>query len=748
MALSNVKVALRVKPLSTTEKERGEKSCIRIIPGTNQISIGSDRSFTFDYVFSDSNSQADIYNDCVKPLVFQFLNGYNSTIMAYGQTGSGKTYTMGTADSSNKDEIGAIPRAFTDIFEYLTNKQKEDNNFIYQIEASFVELYNDEIYDLLKPKGKENKISSKKPKGNLGSFKQKSGANNSSQSSIFKSSKTQPENFIWSSIEKVVSKDSAELFEFLSIGNGNRTVGSTDMNLRSSRSHAIFTVTLTQQSINHLAANDSAVLATNYSSNKITSKIHFVDLAGSERIKQTNSLGSRMREGISINSGLLALGNVISALGDALKKQLHIPYRNSKLTRLLEDSLGGNSITLMLACVTETNKNFNESLSTLRYANRSRNIKNKVVISVESNPTSEIVALKSQIKDLQTKLKEQSTSLNKYLLTEPTITPKSVDSNFKKPLSIETSNTQKSSQNNLPPAPKSPTNFSQTNDQTSNSVSNILTDAGSTKLDFEVVALKKKIAFQSNELKRLDYLLKIKESFKNISQSAEKESIPLNRNNHKSHKNSKSKHDSHSLNLESAVSYPNILKFDIASYSNESVENVNASKKSFSIFSKSNKDIKRSPEAGRKSISSFFSSIGFALSNRKKTKSSSFILNKNSDMKDLRPNSILSRPIETEKSDQPLTSADPPTLPDKAKKLNNNDWEFVLDVVSKQREDCIIYTDDLLEKFKSQSKQLSELEATLNSKIDNAIGNFPSRKSLIKDVPNSYVSGSTVGSAL
>ncbi|OMJ21376.1 Kinesin-like protein KIF21A [Smittium culicis] len=748
MALSNVKVALRVKPLSKTEIDRGEKSCITIIPGTNQISIGSDRSFTFDYVFSDSNSQADIYNDCVKPLVFQFLNGYNSTIMAYGQTGSGKTYTMGTADSSNKDEIGAIPRAFTDIFEYLTNKQKKDSNFIYQIEASFVELYNDEIYDLLKPKGKENKISSKKPKGNIGTFKRKSGANNSSQSSIFKSGKSQPENFIWSSIEKVVSKDSAELFEFLSIGNGNRTVGSTDMNLRSSRSHAIFTVTLTQQSINHLAANDSAVLATNYSSNKITSKIHFVDLAGSERIKQTNSLGSRMREGISINSGLLALGNVISALGDALKKQLHIPYRNSKLTRLLEDSLGGNSITLMLACVTETNKNFNESLSTLRYANRSRNIKNKVVISVESNPASEIVALKSQIKDLQTKLKEQSTSLNKYSLTDPNINPKSIEASSKTPLSVETSNTQKPSLNKVLPIPKSPTIISLTNDQTSNPVSNNLTDVGSTTLDFEVVALKKKIAFQSNEIKRLDHLLKIKKTFKNLSQSDEKESISLNENNDKSHKSNKPKHDSHSLNLESAVSYPNILKFDAASYSNKSAENMNASKKSFSIFSKSNKDIKRSPEAGRKSISSFFSSIGFALSNRKKTKSSSFIYNKNLGNKAFRSNGILSHPIETDKSDLPLAPIVPPTLPDKAKSLNNNDWEFVLDVVSKQREDCILFTDDLLEKFKSQSKQLSELEATLNSKIDNAIGNLPSKKSINKDVPNSYVSGSAVGSTL
>lgn len=158
------------------------------------------------------------------------------------------------------------------------------------------------------------------------------------------------------------------------------------MNSNSSRSHAIFSVTLNQQ----------------LPQSTIHSKFHFVDLAGSERLKRTNAIGDRAKEGISINSGLLALGNVISALGDEKKKQSHVPYRNSKLTRLLQDSLGGNSQTLMLACVSPADSNANETLSTLKYANRAKNITNRVVLNQQ---LSEVDTMKQEIARLRHELK-------------------------------------------------------------------------------------------------------------------------------------------------------------------------------------------------------------------------------------------------------------------------------------------------------------------------------------------------------
>lgn len=171
---------------------------------------------------------------------------------------------------------------------------------------------------------------------------------------------------------------------FLDLGSNSRTTASTDMNSSSSRSHAIFTVTLIQQ----------------LTESVINSKFHFVDLAGSERLKRTNAKGDRAKEGISINSGLLALGNVISALGDEKRKSKtsHVPYRNSKLTRLLQDSLGGNSQTLMLACVSPADSNSNETTSTLKYANRAKNITNRVVINQQ---LSEVDTMKVEIARLR-----------------------------------------------------------------------------------------------------------------------------------------------------------------------------------------------------------------------------------------------------------------------------------------------------------------------------------------------------------
>lgn len=180
-----------------------------------------------------------------------------------------------------------------------------------------------------------------------------------------------------------------------------RTTASTQMNVQSSRSHALFTILIRRQRV--MSAEESGMPEGDLET--LTSKFHFVDLAGSERLKRTGATGERAREGISINCGLLALGNVISALGDKSKKALHVPYRDSKLTRLLQDSLGGNSQTVMIACVSPSDRDFMETLNTLKYANRARNIKNKVQINQDQSSRT-ISQLRREIAALQLELRE------------------------------------------------------------------------------------------------------------------------------------------------------------------------------------------------------------------------------------------------------------------------------------------------------------------------------------------------------
>ncbi|POG81966.1 P-loop containing nucleoside triphosphate hydrolase protein, partial [Rhizophagus irregularis DAOM 181602=DAOM 197198] len=303
------------------------------------------KSFTFDYVFPSDIEQEDVFHGCASPLIDKLVEGYNVTILAYGQTGSGKTYTMGTTlDGSNipLEHQGIIPRAIRKLFADLHERKEKNPSYEFEVYVSFLELYNEDFKDLLYPQSREN---NKKGKCDLMIREDANGQ------------------IYWAGVKEVQVSDLDELLEQLQKGSLRRTVASTDMNMVSSRSHAIFSSrqkTLTS---------------------KVASKFHFVDLAGSEGLKRTNAVGDRAKEGIAINGGLLALGNVISALGDESRKFTHIPYRDSKLTRLLQDSLGGNSQTLMLACVSPADSNFMETLNTLKYANRARNIKNKVSVN-------------------------------------------------------------------------------------------------------------------------------------------------------------------------------------------------------------------------------------------------------------------------------------------------------------------------------------------------------------------------------
>ncbi|XP_065092459.1 chromosome-associated kinesin KIF4A [Ochlerotatus camptorhynchus] len=367
-AADSVKVALRIRPLNQRERERGCRIVVeqpahrepQVVIG-NGIS-GKPEGFTFNYVFSPEESQEYLYETSVQPLLEKLYAGYNVTILAYGQTGSGKTYTMGTNYDGEEDEtMGVIPRAINDIFGRI-DEMAEDSEVT--ISCSFMELYQENLYDLLSNKGnREERVVDIRESNNQ---------------------------IVIPCLTEVQIRTAEETFEALMTGSQERAVASTAMNAVSSRSHAIFTLNLTNRS-----KGDQPTVT--------NSKFHLVDLAGSERPKKTQATGERFKEGVKINQGLLVLGNVISALGSAGGPLGHVPYRESKLTRLLQDSLGGNSLTLMLACVSPADYNCEETINTLRYANRARNIKNKAVINQDPNQA-EIRRLNSIIQELRMEL--------------------------------------------------------------------------------------------------------------------------------------------------------------------------------------------------------------------------------------------------------------------------------------------------------------------------------------------------------
>uniref|UniRef100_A0A182P0F1 Kinesin motor domain-containing protein n=1 Tax=Anopheles epiroticus TaxID=199890 RepID=A0A182P0F1_9DIPT len=359
--------------------------CTQVTPGEPQVLLGSDKAFTFDYVFDMSTTQVSVYNNCIEKLVDGALQGYNATVLAYGQTGSGKTYTMGTGFERALPEAqeGIIPRAVRHLFEGIARLQQnpydEDGTYLgsvtFSVAAQFMELYNEEIIDLLDPYNKGARV-----------FK------------IFEDA-TGGISVAGATIKPLAGPQ--EALNCLQQGALARTTASTQMNEQSSRSHALFTILIRRQRVMTAEQCGNA----DGDTETLTSKFHFVDLAGSERLKRTGATGERAREGISINCGLLALGNVISALGDKTKKVSHVPYRDSKLTRLLQDSLGGNSQTIMIACVSPSDRDFMETLNTLKYANRARNIKNKVQINQDQSSRT-ISLLRREIANLQLEILE------------------------------------------------------------------------------------------------------------------------------------------------------------------------------------------------------------------------------------------------------------------------------------------------------------------------------------------------------
>uniref|UniRef100_A0AAX7TL59 Kinesin motor domain-containing protein n=1 Tax=Astatotilapia calliptera TaxID=8154 RepID=A0AAX7TL59_ASTCA len=376
------------------EKIEGCHICTYVMPGEPQVILGKDKAFTYDFVFDMDSQQETIYGTCTEKLIEGCFEGYNATVFAYGQTGSGKTYTMGTGFDVNiaDEELGIIPRAVHHLFKGIEERRRtaqEQGRPVpeFKINAQFLELYNEEVLDLF------DSTRDMKQKSHIKIHEDANGG-------IYTVGVT----------TRTVSSE-AEMMQCLKLGALSRTTASTQMNVQSSRSHAIFTIHLCQVRV--CQENDTDNRVTNGNSEMdeyetLTAKFHFVDLAGSERLKRTGATGDRAKEGISINCGLLALGNVISALGDRSKRASHVPYRDSKLTRLLQDSLGGNSQTVMIACISPSDRDFMETLNTLKYANRARNIKNKVMVN-QDKASQQISALRTEIARLQMELMEYKT---------------------------------------------------------------------------------------------------------------------------------------------------------------------------------------------------------------------------------------------------------------------------------------------------------------------------------------------------
>ncbi|XP_046546035.1 kinesin-like protein KIF21A isoform X4 [Haliotis rubra] len=392
---TSVRVAIRVRPQNAKERIDICQVCTTVPNNEPQVLLGKDKSFTFDHVYDMDTVQETIYNTCVRHLIDGCFDGYNATVFAYGQTGSGKTYTMGTGFDVNtpQAEVGIIPRAVDHLFQGIESRRKaalanDEPPPDFRVNAQFMELYNEEILDLL------DTTRDPESRGRKSHIK----IHEDAAGGIY---------VVGVTTRTVVSLE--DTMKCLNIGALSRATASTNMNVQSSRcSHAIFTLHIKQ----HRMVKEEPLLDEGKDTDStqsinefetLTAKFHFVDLAGSERLKRTGATGERAKEGISINCGLLALGNVISALGDKLKKGSHVPYRDSKLTRLLQDSLGGNSRTLMIACISPSDRDFMETLNTLKYANRAKNIKNKVIAN-QDKASKQMAALRTEIATLQQEL--------------------------------------------------------------------------------------------------------------------------------------------------------------------------------------------------------------------------------------------------------------------------------------------------------------------------------------------------------
>lgn len=330
--------------------------------------------FTFDHVYDQFSTQKQVYRTTARPAVLSTLKGYNATILAYGQTGTGKTYTM--EGFNNNESRGIIPRAVEEIFGYIMNNANPSARFL--VRASYLQIYNDVISDLLKPERTHLPIREDKKKG------------------VFVEG-----------LSEWVVRSPKEVYGLIQRGTALRVTGSTRMNSTSSRSHALFIIIIEQNEISKDRNNRPKAPGQKERRMFRVGKLNLVDLAGSERVRLSGAVGQRLEESKKINKSLSALGNVISALTEK-KFRGHIPYRDSKLTRILEDSLGGNCKTTMMAMISPALMSFNESLSTLKFANRAKNIKNNALINEDLDEKTLLRRYEKELKRLRHELQTRN----------------------------------------------------------------------------------------------------------------------------------------------------------------------------------------------------------------------------------------------------------------------------------------------------------------------------------------------------
>uniref|UniRef100_A0A182ISY3 Kinesin-like protein n=1 Tax=Anopheles atroparvus TaxID=41427 RepID=A0A182ISY3_ANOAO len=339
-----VQVVVRCRPLNNKELTGNFQKVVDVFPSRgvieilncNEASRENKKMFTYDAVYDYNSTQQTIYDEVVRPLVASVMEGFNGCVFAYGQTGTGKTHTM-EGIKNDPEQKGIIPRAFEQVWAHINRAQ----NMNFLVAVSYLEIYMEELRDLLKP----NSTTSLELRERDGGI-------------------------VVPNLHSVLCKSVEDMMNVMYQGNKNRTVGFTNMNEHSSRSHAIFLI-----KIEMCEAGSTLVKV---------GKLNLIDLAGSERQSKTGATADRLKEASKINRALSSLGNVISALAE---KSPHIPYRDSKLTRLLQDSLGGNSKTIMIANIGPSEFNYNETLTTLRYAHRAKAIENKPVKNEDPQDT-------------------------------------------------------------------------------------------------------------------------------------------------------------------------------------------------------------------------------------------------------------------------------------------------------------------------------------------------------------------------
>eukprot|EP00698_Gefionella_okellyi_P018272 TRINITY_DN545_c0_g1_i4.p1 TRINITY_DN545_c0_g1~~TRINITY_DN545_c0_g1_i4.p1 ORF type:complete len:1900 (+),score=497.76 TRINITY_DN545_c0_g1_i4:40-5739(+) len=368
----NIRVAVRMRPLNARERDMGAKTCVQMngqqLVITKPDEPDDTNEFAFDYCYDSMDSTSETYAG--QDRVFQDLGslflescweGYNSTLFAYGQTGSGKSFSM----MGTRDQLGVIPLGCAELFRRI--QANRDPELKYYVEASYLEIYNETIQDLFNPKNQDGLKLREDPK--LGVFVE--------------------------SLTKVAVSTYREIERLMEQGSAARTVAATKMNATSSRSHSVFTLRMVQQRMKEGQIKSQRV-----------SVVNLVDLAGSERQQATGAEGQRLREACAINKSLSALGNVISSLADMAKgKKVFVPYRDSILTRMLQQALGGNAKTIMIAAISPAAVNYEESLSTLRYADRAKRIVNRAVV----NETAQDKLIRELKEELE-RLREQATA--------------------------------------------------------------------------------------------------------------------------------------------------------------------------------------------------------------------------------------------------------------------------------------------------------------------------------------------------